>query len=144
MNLSPNFTLQELTHSDVAVRYDWENNPDANEINNLTRLAGLLEQVRELLDKPIMINSGFRCKKVNDAVGSKDLSQHRIGCAADIRVPNMTPDQVVKAIMASEIQYDQIIREFDRWVHISVPNTAGDIARKQALIIDKQGTRPYA
>lgn len=144
MNLSPNFTLQELTHSDVAVRYNWENNPDANEINNLTRLANLLEQVRELLDKPIMINSGFRCKKVNDAVGSKDSSQHRIGCAADIRVPNMTPDQVVKAIMASEIQYDQIIREFDRWVHISVPNTAGDNPRKQALIIDKQGTRPYA
>lgn len=144
MNLSEHFTLQELTHSDVAVRYDWENNPDANEINNLTRLANLLEQVRELLDKPIMINSGFRCKKVNDAVGSKDSSQHRIGCAADIRVPNMTPDQVVKAIMASEIQYEQIIREFDRWVHISVPNTASDTARKQALIIDKQGTRPYA
>ena len=144
MNLSEHFTLQELTHSDVAVRYDWENNPDANEINNLTRLAGLLEQVRALLDKPIMINSGFRCKKVNDAVGSKDSSQHRIGCAADIRIPNMTPDQVVKAIMASDIQYDQIIREFDRWTHISVPNTAGDTARRQALIIDKQGTRPYA
>jgi uncharacterized protein YcbK (DUF882 family) len=144
MQLSENFTLQELTHSDVAVRYDWENNPDANEINNLTRLANMLEQVRTLLGKPIMINSAYRCKKVNDAVGSKDSSQHRIGCAADIRVPNMTPDEVVKAVMASEIGYDQIIREFDRWTHISVPNTAGDNPRKQALIIDKAGTRPYA
>lgn len=144
MNLSKHFTLQELTHSDLAVRYDWENNPDANEINNLTRLADLLEQVRTLIGKPIMINSAYRCKQVNDAVGSKDSSQHRIGCAADIRVPNMTPDEVVKAVMASDIGYDQIIREFDRWTHISVPNTAGDNPRRQSLIIDKTGTRPYA
>jgi zinc D-Ala-D-Ala carboxypeptidase len=91
-----------------------------------------------------MINSAFRCKQVNDAVGSKDSSQHRIGCAADIRVPSMTPDEVVKAVIASGIGYDQIIREFDRWTHISIPNVAGDNPRKQALIIDKQGTRPYS
>jgi uncharacterized protein YcbK (DUF882 family) len=144
MNLSPNFTLQELTHSDVAVRQGWENNPDANEINNLTRLAELLEQVRGLLGKAIMINSGYRCKQINDAVGSKDSSQHRIGCAADIRVVGMTPDEVVKAVIASGIGYDQLIREFDRWTHISVPNTAGDNPRRQSLIIDKTGTRPYA
>jgi len=144
MNLSPNFTLQELTHSDAAVRQGWENNPDANEINNLTRLAELLEQVRALLGKPISINSGYRSKKVNDSVGSKDSSQHRIGCAADIRVSGMTPSQVCEAIKASDIQFDQLIREFDSWTHISVPNTASDVARKQMLIIDKQGTRPYA
>jgi zinc D-Ala-D-Ala carboxypeptidase len=144
MNLSPNFTLQELTHSDAAVRQGWENNPDANEINNLTRLAELLEQVRALLGKPISINSGYRSKKVNDSVGSKDTSQHRIGCAADIRVSGMTPSQVCEAIKASDIQFDQLIREFDSWTHISVPNTASDVARKQMLIIDKQGTRPYA
>jgi len=142
MNLSPNFTLQELTHSETAVRQGWENNPDANEINNLTRLAELLEQVRALLGKPIMINSGYRSKQVNDSVGSKDSSQHRIGCAADIRVPSMTPSQVCEAIKASDIQFDQLIREFDSWTHISVPNTASDNARKQTLIIDKQGTRP--
>jgi len=144
MNLSPNFTLQELTHSDAAVRQGWENNPDANEINNLTRLAELLEQVRALLGKPISINSGYRSKKVNDSVGSKDSSQHRIGCAADIRVSGMTPSQVCETIKTSDIQFDQLIREFDSWTHISVPNTASDVARKQMLIIDKQGTRPYA
>jgi hypothetical protein len=90
-----------------------------------------------------MVNSAFRCKEVNDAVGSKDTSQHRIGCAADIRVPSMTPDEVVKAVIASGIGYDQIIREFDRWTHISVPSTAGDNPRRQSLIIDKTGTRPY-
>jgi hypothetical protein len=56
----------------------------------------------------------------------------------------MTPDEVVKAVIASGIGYDQIIREFDRWTHISVPNTAGANPRKQALIIDRSGTRPYA
>jgi hypothetical protein len=91
-----------------------------------------------------MVNSAFRSKAVNDAVGSKDSSQHRIGCAADIRVPNMTPDEVVRAIIASEIGYDQIIREFDRWTHISVPNTPSSNPRRQSLIIDKAGTRPFA
>jgi hypothetical protein len=111
---------------------------------NLVRLAGFLEEVKTVLGgKPIMVNSAFRCKQVNDAVGSKDSSQHRIGCAADIRVPSMTPDEVVKAVIASGIGYDQLIREFDRWTHISVPSVAGDNPRRQALIIDKQGTRPY-
>jgi hypothetical protein len=77
-------------------------------------------------------------------VGSRDNSQHRIGCAADFRVPGMTPDQVVKAIIASGIGYDQVIREFDRWTHISIPNSEDTSPRKQALIIDKAGTRPYA
>jgi hypothetical protein len=113
-------------------------------MDNLIRLAGFLEQVKEVLGgKPIMVNSAFRSKQVNDAVGSKDSSQHRIGCAADIRVPGMTPDEVVKAVIASGIGYDQIIREFDRWTHISVPNTKDMTPRRQALIIDKSGTRQY-
>jgi zinc D-Ala-D-Ala carboxypeptidase len=112
---------------------------------NLVRLAAFLEEVKTVLGgKPVMINSAFRCKLVNDAVGSKDTSQHRIGCAADIRVPNMTPDEIVKAVIKSGIGYDQIIREFDRWTHISVPNIAGDNPRRQSLIIDRSGTRPYA
>ena len=91
-----------------------------------------------------MVNSAFRSAQVNAAVGSKDTSQHRVGCAADIRVPSMTPDEVVKAVIASGIAYDQIIREFDRWTHISVPNNPSGTPRKQALIIDKQGTRAYS
>jgi len=107
-------------------------------------LAEFLEEVKDLLDgKPIMVNSAFRCKQVNDAVGSKDSSQHRVGCAADIRVPGMTPDQVVKAVINSSLPFDQVIREFDRWTHISIPNDSAGKPRRQALIIDKQGTRPY-
>jgi hypothetical protein len=142
MNLSPHFTLDELTHTDHR---ELDNSPTQDEISNLQRLANFLEEVKTVLGgKPIMVNSAFRSKQVNDAVGSKDTSQHRVGCAADIRVPSMTPDEVVKAVIASGIGYDQIIREFDRWTHISVPNQDGATPRKQALIIDKQGTRVYA
>jgi hypothetical protein len=141
-NLSVHFTLEELTHTDHR---EFDNAPNASETANLIRLAGLLEDVKLLLGgKPIMVNSAFRSKAVNDAVGSKDSSQHRIGAAADIRVPNMTPDEVVRAIIASDLPFDQIIREFDRWTHISVPNTPDGKPRKQALIIDKAGTRPFA
>ena len=142
MNLSEHFTLEELTHTDHR---ELENTPNETELANLKRLAEFLETVKSVLGgKPIMVNSAFRSKAVNDAVGSKDSSQHRVGCAADLRVPSMTPDEVVKAVIASGIGYDQIIREFDRWTHISVPNVAGDHPRRQSLIIDKSGTRPYA
>jgi hypothetical protein len=142
MQLSVHFTLEELTHTDHR---EFDNTPNSAETANLIRLAGLLEDVKILLGgKPVMVNSAFRSKQVNDAVGSKDTSQHRIGCAADIRVPGVTPDEVVKAVIASGIEYDQIIREFDRWTHISVPNTKDMTPRRQALIIDKSGTRVYA
>ena len=141
MNLSEHFSYEELTHTDHR---EFDNTPNASELANLTRLAAFLEQVKTVLGgKPVMINSAFRSKQVNDAVGSKDTSQHRIGCAADIRVPGMTPDEVVKAVIASGLGYDQVIREFDRWTHISVPNKPEDKPRKQALIIDRSGTRLY-
>jgi len=90
-----------------------------------------------------MVNSAYRSKAVNDAVGSKDTSQHRIGCAADFRVPGMTPDMVVRAVLASGLAYDQVIREFDRWTHISIPNLPNLQPRKMALIIDKTGTKLF-
>ena len=140
--LSAHFTLEELT---ITEHRELDNTPNDTEKNNLKRLAEFLEQVKTVLGgKPVMVNSAFRSKAVNDAVGSKDTSQHRVGCAADLRVPGMTPDEVVKAVIASGIGYDQVIREFDRWTHISVPNDPNGAPRKQALIIDKQGTRVYA
>ena len=142
MNLTDHFTLEELTHTDHR---QLDNTPNDAELENIKRLAEFLEDLKVVLEgKPIMVNSAFRSKAVNDAVGSKDTSQHRIGCAADIRVPAMTPDQVVKAVIASGLGYDQVIREFDRWTHISIPNEPTRAPRKQALIIDKAGTRVYA
>jgi zinc D-Ala-D-Ala carboxypeptidase len=140
--MTPHFTLAELT---ATSHRQFDNTPNEAETANLQRLAEFLEQVKTALDgKPIMINSGFRSKQVNDSVGSKDTSQHRIGCAADIRVPGMTPDAVVRAVIAAGLPFDQIIREFDAWTHISVTNTPDGAPRRQALIIDKAGTRPFA
>ena len=143
MNLSPNFTLEELTYSETAQRKGLDNAPTEEVKANLVRLARFLEEVRRVLGRPIMINSAYRSIKVNEAIGSKATSQHCFGCAADIRVPGLTPDDVVKMILKSNIEYDQIIREFDSWVHISIPNKFADKPRRMALIIDKNGTRPY-
>jgi len=135
--VTPHFTLAELTHTDHR---SLDNTPNDAERANLQRLAEFLELVKVALGgKPIMVNSAFRSKAVNDAVGSKDTSQHRVGRAADIRVPGMTPDKVVRALIATQLPYDQLIKEFDAWTHISI----SDKPRRQALIIDKAGTRPF-
>jgi zinc D-Ala-D-Ala carboxypeptidase len=136
--MTPHFSLAELT---TTSHRQFDNTPNETELANLQKLAEFLEQVKTALDgKPIMINSAFRSKQVNDSVGSKDTSQHRTGCAADFKVPGMTPDAVVRAIMAAGLPYDQIIREFDAWTHISISDTP----RRQALIIDRAGVRPFA
>jgi len=154
-HLTPNFTLEELTHTDHR---ELDNTPttaekciiDGKEVmvnayENLPRLANFLEQLKVILGgKPIIVNSAFRSEAVNTAVGSKNTSDHRRGCAADIRVPGMTPDEVTKAIIASELPYAQVIREFDRWTHVAITTNESDVPKKSKLIIDKQGTRAYA
>jgi putative chitinase len=155
MNLSEHFTFEELTHTDHR---EHDNTPTeaekcvidgkevtVNAVANLSRLAAFLEDLKTVLGgKPIMVNSAFRSEAVNTAVGSKNTSDHRRGCAADIRVPGMTPDEVTKAIINSNLPYQQVIREFDRWTHVSITTNEGDAPRKSKLIIDKAGTRPYA
>lgn len=139
--MTPHFTLAELTITDHRTL---DNTPDPAALANLQRLAEFLEKVKELLRfKPIMVTSAYRSKAVNDAVGSKNTSQHRLGCAADIRVPGMTPDAVVRAVLASRLPYDQIIREYDAWTHISIPNAPALAPRRMALIIDKTGQFPF-
>jgi putative chitinase len=135
--MTPHFTLAELTCTDHR---SLDNTPNAQELLNLKKLAEFLEKVKTALGgKPVMINSAFRSKAVNDAVGSKDTSQHRQGLACDFRVPGMTPDAVVRALISAKLPFDQIIREYDSWTHISI----AEKPRGQALIIDKQGTRQF-
>lgn len=143
MRLSPNFTLAEMTSSQTADRKGIDNTPNATVIANLTRLAALLEQVRALVGKPIFITSGYRSPELNIAIGSTNRSQHPLGCAADFKVPGLTPKQVVELCIKADIPYHQIIEEFGSWTHISVPNTPSETPRKQALIIDRQGTRQF-
>ena len=141
MKLTSNFSLEELSFTEHR---EFDNTPPPEVIPNLKRVAMVLEQVRALVNnKPVVVNSAFRCLNVNRAVGSSDGSQHRLGCAADIRVPGMEPEMVLQAIKAANIQYDQLILEFNAWVHLSVPSIEGNAPRKMVLIIDKQGTRAY-
>ena len=144
MQLTPNFTLEELTASGTAARLGINNTPDAIQISNLRRLAYMLQELRNMFDAPIFINSGFRNKELNQAVGSSSSSQHLKACAADIRVSGYTPREAVRKIVDSGISYDQVICEYDSWVHISVPNEAGEEPRKNALTIEKDGVRLFA
>ena len=145
MKLSPNFALDELTASETAARYGIDNTPDQATIQNLTRLANALQEVRALLgNKVIIVSSGYRSPELNQKVGGSATSDHCKGLAADFICPSYgTPDEIVRVVMASAIPYKQVIREFDKWVHFSIPEE-GESPRKQALIIDKQGTRNYA
>ena len=143
MKLSPNFSLEELTFSQVASRRGLNNTPSDKVKDNLERLAFFLEQVRKVFNKPFLISSGYRSREVNEAVGGSKTSQHCEGCAADFNVKGMSPNAVVRAIVDANIPYDQVILEFDSWVHISIPTIKGNTPRKQALIIDNKGKREF-
>lgn len=142
--LTEHFSLEELTASDTASRNGWDNAPDAQALANLTRLATFLEAIRTIIGKPLHINSAYRSKQVNDAVGSKDSSQHRLGCAADLKVQGMTSREIVIRIRDSGIAVDQCIDEFSSWCHVSIPSYEQDRPRYQFLSIDRNGTRPFA
>ena len=119
MKLTEHFTLQELTASQYAARHGIDNTPPDEAIGHLMLLCvHVLEPLREILGRAIVINSGYRCDELNRAVGGKSDSQHRSGEAADIVVPGLTPLQVFN-IAAREVPFDQCIKEFDKWVHLS-------------------------
>ena len=146
MTLSEHFELSEFTLSQTASRLRIDNNPPSHVLAKLGTTAQGLELVRTLLgNKPINISSGYRSPHLNAAVkGAKD-SQHQFGEAVDFTCPAFgTPAQIVAAIVASDIRYDQVIQEFSSgnggWVHISFSPRQ----RLQALIIDASGARVYA
>lgn len=139
--LTPHFTLEEFTASQIAARFGFNNDLPADLKQNAVRTCEGLERVRTLLNSnAIHISSGYRCKLLNDHVGSKDTSQHRTAQAADFTCPTYgDPKTIVKTLIASDIPYDQVIYEFDSWVHVSF----SDSPRRQALVIDKFGARPF-
>lgn len=143
MNLTEHFTLAEMTFSQAAARKGLDNTPDEISLDNLQYTAECMEEVRDLLGHPINISSAYRSPEVNKAVGSTaKKSQHMSGQAVDFTCSGFgTPRDVVEAIIDSDIEYDQIILEFDKWVHISF--TRGR-SRQQALVIDNSGTRDFS
>lgn len=136
MKLTTHFTLEEFTFSETAARHDIDNTPDAKTIANLKRVATVLEQVRATVNRPIMISSGYRSPAVNKAVGGSRSSAHMLGLAADIRASGMTPRELAEAIKNYGVRFDQLILEFDRWVHIGLSE---EEPRNQVLTI-RSGT----
>jgi zinc D-Ala-D-Ala carboxypeptidase len=140
MNLSAHFTLAEFTDSQTAARQGIDNTPPADVVERLKRTAQGLEAVRVRLGcAPIVISSGYRSPALNAAIGGSKNSQHMTGEAADFTCPRFgSPTEVAAALKDSGIEYDQLILEFGRWVHISF----SDKPRHHALVIDRNGTRP--
>lgn len=129
MNLTPHFTLAELAASDTAKAKKIDNMPPPIELDNLRRVAAVLEQVRTLVGAPIKVSSGYRAPALNKAVGGAANSAHVLGLAADISTSAVSPKALARLIQQSDIQFDQLIYE-NTWVHIGL--SAGK-PRRQVL-----------
>jgi zinc D-Ala-D-Ala carboxypeptidase len=116
MQLTKNFSLAELT----VTGKPFDNTPNAKQIESLRALAeNILQPLRDEIGRPIRVTSGFRSEKVNAAVKGSKTSQHKRGEAADIKVAGMTARQVALTIVAMGLPFDQVINEYDSWVHVS-------------------------
>jgi len=119
MNLSPHFTLAEMTTSNAALRKGLSNVPTGAALATLTATAKRMEGVRDLLGHPITILSGYRAPAVNAAVGGSKNSAHMTGHAVDFTCPGFgTPSQVASHLAKHLTDFDQIIEEFGGWVHV--------------------------
>jgi hypothetical protein len=124
VNLSPHFTLDELTVSEYAVRNGIRNDPLPRALANLERLCvEILEPLRAFTGKPVVVLSGFRSQAVNKAVGGSQNSEHCDGRAADIIIPGLqTLDVCLLVVNISPVlRFNQCINEFGRWCHVSIP-----------------------
>jgi hypothetical protein len=135
MRLSPNFTLAQLIRSETAERLGIDNHPGPDHVANLARLAAMMEQVLQILEHDVAINSGYRCPALNTAVGGAPLSRHTLGLAIDFTCAGFgQPLKVARAIAASPIPFDQVIHEYGRWVHLGLASDH-DTPRRQLLTI---------
>lgn len=134
MRLSPNFTLAELTATNTGL----ENKPTAAEVANLRALAvNVLQPLRDAIQVPLIVSSGFRSDRVNRAVGGSATSQHRLGQAADISTRAMGAEDLARRIVELRLPFDQLIQEFGTWVHVSY----GPRNRRQVLTAVRRNGR---
>lgn len=132
MNITKNFTLEELTKSSTAIRYGIKNVPTKDELNNLTKLCEtILQPIRNKYDHPIIVSSGFRNPQVNRIVKGSPTSQHMKGEAADIHSVSDTVEDnkiifnlIKKMVDDGDIQVGQLINEYNyNWIHVSLPTS---------------------
>lgn len=142
MQLTPHFSLEELTISQTAERKSIDNTPSPKVLSALTYTAQQMELVRSLLGNSISISSGYRSPELNREVGGATNSQHVLGEAVDFTCAGFgNPRQVVQKIKESNIPFCQLILEFDRWTHISFSKSN---SKREVLIIDNKGTRIFS
>ena len=131
IKLNESFNLDEFTISQVAERHGYNNQPNEQQIDNLTELcANVLQPLREIIQVPIVITSGFRSFDVNTIVGGASNSQHLEGKAADFIVPSMNLVDVFN-ISLDHLPFDQLIYEFGKWIHVSLN---GKLNRRSVMI----------
>lgn len=138
MNLTKDFTLEEMTRSEAATRHGFKEQYTPNEEvkSNLELLCeNILQPLREKLGVKISVTSGYRCKRVNDAIGGSKTSQHVFGQAADIKVNGLSTMELCRKIKEFELPFDQLIEEFGQWVHVSF----SPMSRRQILQATKKG-----
>jgi uncharacterized protein YcbK (DUF882 family) len=146
MKLTENFTLAELTKSETAEKNNLDNTPNEQQIECLRQLCvHILQPLRDDFQKPLVVSSGFRSKKLSLLIKSKPTSQHCLGQAADFIIPSIDNKKVFKHIIEN-LPMDQVILEYYQeddmkdysnkgWIHCSyVPNGRG-----QALTKDENG-----
>jgi zinc D-Ala-D-Ala carboxypeptidase len=139
MNLSPNFTLAEFVRSQYAERNGISNTPNEEVIKNLRRVAYTLEIIRNELQSPVIISSGYRCPELNHGINGSKRSKHMQGLAVDFTVVGYTPAQVVER-MRGMVGYDKLILEFDQWVHLGLSS----YLKQQVLVAtNKNGVTEY-
>ncbi len=140
MNLTQHFTLEEFIISQTAAREGIDNTPDERVLAALTHTALRMEIVRTLFGRPIRISSGYRSPALNKRVRGSVKSDHLTGYAVDFTIPGITLRDTIDTILKSSLQFSQIIMEYDNWIHLAVPV---GVNKRQALIIDRAGTREY-
>ncbi|MBE85126.1 MAG: peptidase M15A [Gemmatimonadetes bacterium] len=127
MKLSEHFTLEELCKSQTAIRMGIDNSPSTSQVDSLRYLAQrILEPVRSEYGVPYTPSSGYRSPDLNRAIGGSSTSQHCLGQAADIEIPNLS-NLALAWWIRTHLDFDQLILEhFDNsdpssgWVHVSV------------------------
>ncbi|WP_060508086.1 D-Ala-D-Ala carboxypeptidase family metallohydrolase [Pseudomonas sp. NBRC 111124] len=134
MLITPHFTLQELITSQIAAREGLDNTPTPEIVSNLRLLCQVLEQARGLFGRPLIVSSGYRSAQVNARVGGARGSRHLEGLAADFTIIGVDNREVVRRISNSDLAFDQLILEYDSWVHLSVSAAA---PRREVLTIRK-------
>lgn len=130
-----NFTMSELLKSDIAEKYNISNIPDKQSLDNmLILICECLQPIRNYIDKPMNISSGYRSPRLNGhpLIQGKDNSQHITGQAVDFTIKGMTPKQIIEKVKGSGVEFDQLINEHNIWVHISYNKGKN---RKQVLEI---------